>query len=97
MSITQQDVHTVARLARLELGDEAAQEMTEELGKIIAYVDKLSQVDTTGVPRTAHVIVDRAPLRQDVVRPGVDKAQALSQAPRSDDTGFLVPGFVDES
>jgi aspartyl-tRNA(Asn)/glutamyl-tRNA(Gln) amidotransferase subunit C len=97
MSISKQDVLTVARLARLALSEEGAQEMTAELSKILDYVDQLSEVDTSGVPRTAHVLVDRAPLRDDVVLPGVDKARALQQAPRSDAIGFLVPGFVDES
>ena len=97
MSISKQDVLTVARLARLDLGEQGALEMTQELSKIIKYVDQLSEVDTTGVPRTAHVLVERTPLREDEIRPGVGKADALSQAPRCDEIGFLVPGFVDES
>lgn len=97
MSISKEDVVTVARLARLELDPQSAEEMTAELSKILAYVDQLAEVNTEGVPKTAHVIIDRAPLRKDVVLPGVSKLDALSQAPRCDETGFLVPGFVDES
>ncbi len=97
MSISRQDVLTVARLARLELDSERVDRMTRELQKILSYVDQLAQVDTQGVAPTAHVTVDRAPLRPDEVRQSLDRAEVLAAAPRSDQGGFLVPGFVDES
>lgn len=97
MTITRKDVLAVARLAQLELSPDAIDAMTAELDQILGYIDKLGELDTEGVEPTAQVMVDRAPLRKDVVEKGLAKAEALSEAPRSDDVGFLVPGFVDES
>jgi aspartyl-tRNA(Asn)/glutamyl-tRNA(Gln) amidotransferase subunit C len=97
MSITKSEVLAVARLARLHLDGATAERMTAEMDAILAYVHKLDELDTRDVPPTAQVSVDAAPLRPDVVLPGVEKLLALAEAPRSDSVGFLVPGFVDES
>ncbi len=97
MSISEKDVLTVARLAKLDLTGDGVSQMTSELSKVLAYVDKLGELDTSDVPPTAQVTVERAPLRPDEPRDGVAKDDVLSEAPRSDEIGFLVPGFVDES
>ncbi len=95
MTITRQEVLAVAKLARLELDDSSADALTKDLDKILGYVAKLRELDTSNVPPTLQVTVDAAPLRPDVVQPGVSKEKALEQAPRADEIGFLVPGFVD--
>ena len=97
MSISEKEVLAAARLARLELDPKDVTPLTLELTKILTYVDQLSQLDTTGVPRTTQIGIPSAPLRPDRVEPSVSKAEVLAAAPRSDDTGFLVPGFVDGS
>ena len=48
------------------------------------------------VPPTAHVQLDRMPLRADEPRPGLTHEEALAQAPRVEGEGFAVPAFVDE-
>ncbi len=97
MTITREEVLTIASLARLEVSDEAVEKLTAELGRFLDYVTRLDELDTTDVPPTAQVTVDSAPLRPDTRTPGLSKEAALGQAPRADDIGFLVPGFVDES
>jgi len=97
MAISATEVLVAARLARLELDPSEVELLTAELQKILTYVDQLSQLDTTGVPRTMQVESPSAPLRPDVVQPSLDKAEVLASAPRADDVGFLVPGFVDGS
>ena len=97
MTITLKEVQTVAGLARLSLSDSHAESLTHELSKILEYVVKLDELDTSNVEPTSQVTVMSAPLRTDVVRPGLDRSDALAGAPRSDETGFLVPKFVDES
>lgn len=97
MSISEKEVLAAARLARLALDPRDVARLTEDLKKILTYVDQLSELDTTGVPRTTQVGAPSAPLRPDVVVPGADKAEVLARAPRADETGFLVPGFVDGS
>lgn len=95
MSISKKEVLTVASLARLEVDDQRAEELTVELSKILEYVKKLDELDTRDVPPTAQVSVEQAPLRPDVRRPGLTREEALSQAPRVSEVGFLVPGFVE--
>lgn len=97
MTITREEVLTIASLARLEVGDDEASRLTTELGRFLDYVRMLDELDTTDVPPTGQVTVDSAPLRPDVVVRGLAKDDALGQAPRADEIGFLVPGFVDES
>lgn len=97
MSISAEEVLKAAKLARLELAPDSVNQLTEELQKILTYVDQLAELDTKDVPRTMQVGTPSAPLRPDVVAPGAEKGEVLAAAPRSDEVGFLVPGFVDGS
>ncbi len=85
----------LAKLASLSLSDDEADRLTSDLARIAAYVEQLDSLDTEGVPPTAHVRLERMPLRQDAVAPGLSHDEALSQAPRSEDGGFAVPAFVE--
>jgi aspartyl-tRNA(Asn)/glutamyl-tRNA(Gln) amidotransferase subunit C len=96
MAITRQDVLHVAKLARLELDDSEVERMAVDLGRILEYVEELGTVDTERVPPMDHLAVGAAPLRPDLLLPGVDRETALAQAPRQEDGGFRVPAFVDE-
>jgi aspartyl-tRNA(Asn)/glutamyl-tRNA(Gln) amidotransferase subunit C len=94
--LTEADVLKVARLARLELQPEEVARMAAELSAIVGYVQQLSELDTSDVPPTAQVHVDRMALRDDVPRPCLTHEEALADAPRAAHDGFAVPGFVDE-
>jgi aspartyl-tRNA(Asn)/glutamyl-tRNA(Gln) amidotransferase subunit C len=85
----------VATLSSLSLTDAEASKMTDEIGAILKYVDELATLDTSNVPPTAHVQLERTAWRPDDVLPGVPHDEALSQAPRKAQGGFAVPGFVD--
>lgn len=89
-------VRHVAKLASLSLSEEEAARFAGELAKIVAYVAQLDALDTSGVPPTAHVLLDRMPLRPDEPRPCLGHDDALAQAPRVEGEGFAVPAFVDE-
>ncbi len=96
MAITKETVLHVARLARLDLEPEEVVVMQRDLAKILAYVEELNQLATDGVPETANVAAERAPLRADLVVPGLATDAALAEAPRRGGGGFAVPGFVDD-
>ncbi|MGD0526442.1 MAG: Asp-tRNA(Asn)/Glu-tRNA(Gln) amidotransferase subunit GatC [Polyangiaceae bacterium] len=89
------DIHHVARLASLSLGEDEAARFQGDLAKIVAYVAQLDELDTADVPPTAHVQLDRLPLRDDQMRPCLSHEDALSQAPSVDGEGFAVPTFVE--
>lgn len=94
--ITTEEVRRIAGLAHLALSPEEAARMTRELGSILTYVRQLEAIDVTGVPPTAHVQIERLPLRADELQGGLEHEQALAEAPRVAQDGFAVPAFVDE-
>lgn len=96
MAITREAVLHVARLARLELEPDEVTRMQRDLDNILGHVAQLGQLATDGVPETAHVAAERAPMRADELLPSLDAEAALGEAPRHTGTAFAVPGFVDE-
>ncbi|HBK79318.1 MAG TPA: Asp-tRNA(Asn)/Glu-tRNA(Gln) amidotransferase GatCAB subunit C [Nitrospinae bacterium] len=67
MAISREDVLHVSRLARLDLSEADVDKLTGELGSILEYVSKLDELDTEGVPPTAHVLDISNVFREDVV------------------------------
>jgi aspartyl-tRNA(Asn)/glutamyl-tRNA(Gln) amidotransferase subunit C len=94
--ITTDDVAHVARLARLELTDEELVTYTEQLAGILAHADDVASLDTAGVPATAHPLPLQNVLRDDVIRPGVDRDEVLAAAPAVEDFRFKVPPILGE-
>jgi aspartyl-tRNA(Asn)/glutamyl-tRNA(Gln) amidotransferase subunit C len=93
-SFDRKTVDHVAKLACLSLSEEQANALTEDVARIVAYVEELAAVDTTDVPPTAHVQLERLPLRDDEIRAGLTHEESLAQAPRVEEGGFAVPTFV---
>jgi aspartyl-tRNA(Asn)/glutamyl-tRNA(Gln) amidotransferase subunit C len=85
----------VAKLASLSLAEAEVDRFAAELARVVAHVEQLEAIDTRDVPPTAHVQVERIPLRRDEVTPGLSHDQALSQAPEVEADGFAVPAFLE--
>jgi aspartyl-tRNA(Asn)/glutamyl-tRNA(Gln) amidotransferase subunit C len=85
----------VAKLASLSLAEAEVDRFVGELARIVGYVEQLETLDTRDVPPTAHVQVERIPLRRDEVTPGLSHDQALAQAPQVEADGFAVPAFLE--
>lgn len=86
----------LARLARLDLSADETERLTRDLGRILTYMRALEELDVSGIPPTAHVQIDRLPLRPDEIEPSLPRELALREAPAIDADGFAVPAFVDE-
>jgi aspartyl-tRNA(Asn)/glutamyl-tRNA(Gln) amidotransferase subunit C len=97
MVITRETVLHVAKLARLELAESEVERLGRDLDGILEYVKLLSDLDTEGVPETAHVAAAGMPLRRDQPEPSLPNEAALAEAPRQAGGSFAVPAFVDES
>ena len=93
--ITSEEVHRVARLARLSLGDIEAQRLTGELDQILGYVEALAEIDTRGIEPTAHVIPLATPLRDDEPEPGIAPELAVANAPEAIGSAFAVPKVIE--
>ena len=78
---TRKDVAAIAALAQLDLAPAELDMFTRQLGDILAYADQVRQIDTTGVPPTASVLTRHPSDRADEVRPSLDSATALANAP----------------
>ena len=77
------DVAYVAELARLDLTDEEKAVFQPQLENIVKYVEKISSVNVDGVPPTLHGHAVVNALREDEVRPSMDREEALAKATSS--------------
>jgi aspartyl-tRNA(Asn)/glutamyl-tRNA(Gln) amidotransferase subunit C len=89
--ISEDDVRYVAKLARLRIEQDEATRMTGELARILAHIDKMSELDLSDVPPTAHVLDVVNVTREDRERPGLSRDDALRNAPAVADECFRVP------
>jgi aspartyl-tRNA(Asn)/glutamyl-tRNA(Gln) amidotransferase subunit C len=94
MALTRDEVLHVANLARLSLAPEEIELFTRQLNDILAYVEKLQELDTTGVDPLAHVIPVFNVFREDVVSQGLDRDTALNNAPAREEGVFVVPRII---
>ena len=94
MALTREEVLHVAELARLSLGPEEVELFTRQLNDILAYVEKLQELDTSGVAPLAQVIPIFNVFREDEVKEGLTLEEALENAPAREDSNFLVPRII---
>jgi aspartyl-tRNA(Asn)/glutamyl-tRNA(Gln) amidotransferase subunit C len=79
--LTRDEVAAIAALAHLELDASEVDLFARQLGEVLAYAAEVQQIDTTGVAPTASVVTRHAADRPDAVRPSLDRAEALANAP----------------
>jgi aspartyl-tRNA(Asn)/glutamyl-tRNA(Gln) amidotransferase subunit C len=94
--ISMQDVEHVARLARLELSAAEKERMRRELDGILAYIDKLRALDTSGIAPTSHAVPVTNVMRDDVERPSLPQDEMLANAPDRQGDLFRVPKIIEE-
>jgi aspartyl-tRNA(Asn)/glutamyl-tRNA(Gln) amidotransferase subunit C len=81
----------VARLARLELGDEEVERMAAELSKVLDHIEKIGELDLEGVEPTSHLVEVVNALRADEPVACLPRDVALAAAPERLEGGFGVP------
>ncbi|MBR4604202.1 MAG: Asp-tRNA(Asn)/Glu-tRNA(Gln) amidotransferase subunit GatC [Kiritimatiellae bacterium] len=89
------DVAYVAELARLELSDEEKAVFQPQLENIVKYVEKISEVDVTGVAPMMHGRELVNSFREDTVRESLEREKALANAPARVGDEFLLPKIVE--
>jgi aspartyl-tRNA(Asn)/glutamyl-tRNA(Gln) amidotransferase subunit C len=94
--ITREDVEHVAELARLELTSTEKERFIAQLNDILTYFEKLDELDTSYVEPTSHVIPMSNVFRDDEVRPSLDRAMVLQNAPEESHFFFKVPRIIEE-
>jgi aspartyl-tRNA(Asn)/glutamyl-tRNA(Gln) amidotransferase subunit C len=94
--ITRDDVAHVADLARLSLTDEELDLFTVQLAAVLDHAEDVEALDTEGVPPTSHPLPLVNVLREDLVRPSLDRGEVLAAAPAVEDHRFRVPPALGE-
>ena len=96
MSVTSEEVKKIAYLARLHLDDSEAGKMAEDMNAILAYVEKLSEVDTEGVSELAWYEGKRTPVPNPMRFKRFEHvAEAMQNAPQSEGNFFIVPKVIE--
>ncbi len=95
MSLTDEDVNHVARLARLALTDEERRKYLGQLTRILAHIQKLTAYDTKDVPPTSHIVPLNNVWRPDEAKPFANIEGILANAPEREDTFFKVRKVIE--
>jgi len=95
--IDAEQVRKVAKLARLALSEAEIEEFTGQLGAILGYVEKMNELDTTGVEPLAHCLPISNVFRTDEVRESLGTDKTLANAPDRDGSFFKVPKILEDS
>jgi aspartyl-tRNA(Asn)/glutamyl-tRNA(Gln) amidotransferase subunit C len=95
MKITEVEVAHVAKLARLELTNAEKATFTGQMDAILAYVEKLNELDTTGIIPTAHAVPMENAFREDEITHSIGIDKALANAPDRAENFFRVPKVIE--
>ncbi|MCI8517182.1 MAG: Asp-tRNA(Asn)/Glu-tRNA(Gln) amidotransferase subunit GatC [Hungatella sp.] len=93
--ISDETIEYVGILAKLELSPREREEAKKDMGRMLDYIDKLNELDTSGVEPMSHVFSMNNVFREDVVTNGDDREQMLKNAPEQKDGAFKVPKTVE--
>lgn len=98
MKLTEQQVLYVAGLANLTLTEEETHKYAHDLSDILTHIEKLNELDTTGVEPMAQVLFEEgetASLRPDEPHKPLSNAEALANAPLAGQGYFKVPRVIE--
>jgi len=94
MEVNDALVDKLAHLARLKFDASEKEEIKKDLQKMIAFVEKLNELDTTGVEPLLHMRDEINVLRQDEIKGSISREDALKNAPVHDEQFFKVPKVI---
>ena len=89
------DLSRAVKLARIELTPEEEQRLAPQLGEVLQYVEKLNELDVSGVEATAHATPLSDVMREDEPRESLSQEDALRNAPKTANGLFVVPKIVE--
>jgi aspartyl-tRNA(Asn)/glutamyl-tRNA(Gln) amidotransferase subunit C len=96
MKIDNETVDKIAHLARLEFENEAKDQIIKDMNNMLAFVDKLNEIDTSQIEPLIYMSDEINVLRADVVKQEITQAEALKNAPKHDSDYFKVPKVIEK-
>jgi len=95
MKIDKETLQKIAHLARLEFDEKDAEKMMQDMTNMVNFVEKLNEVDTTGIEPLTTMSHEINALREDEVKPHLGIEEALKNAPKKDADYFRVPKVLE--
>ncbi|MEK6796467.1 MAG: Asp-tRNA(Asn)/Glu-tRNA(Gln) amidotransferase subunit GatC [Spirochaetota bacterium] len=95
MEITKETIAKVAKLSRLELSGDEADKLTAQVKDIVAFVEKINELDTADVPPTYHAVDVHNIRRADANTPSLPTDTVSSLAPESENGAILIPQVIE--
>ncbi len=95
MPLDRNDILHLCRLSRLKPDEAILDEMTGQCSRILDYMNKLSEVDTSGVEPLYSPVTHECPFREDACIRRSDRQDIMANAPESDGVFFIVPRIVE--
>lgn len=95
MSVSIDQVRYIASLARLRFTEDEEERLAEEMNEILGYVEKLNELDTSGVPPMSHVLDLHNVVREDVAETRISRDEALKNAPDADSAYIRAPKVIE--
>ena len=93
--ISDETIEYVGILAKLELSEEEKEQAKKDMSGMLTFIDKLNELDTTGIEPMSHVFKVQNVFREDVVTNGDESEKTLKNAPGEKDNMFMVPKTFD--
>ena len=95
MKIDKDTLNKIAHLSRLEISEKDTDQILKDMNNIVAFVEKLNEVNTDGVEPLTTMSHEINALREDEVKPHLSHERALKNAPKKDDDYFRVPKVLE--
>ena len=95
MSLSDDQIRRIARLARIDIGQAESVEVRERLNRVLGLIDQLQAVDTSGIQPMSHALDVVQPLREDMVTETDQRAMCQAGAPAVEGGLYLVPKVIE--
>lgn len=92
--IDDETMENVCILAKLSLTEDEKEKAKEDMQKMLDYVEKLDELDTTGIEPLSHIFGDQNVFREDVVTNGDNSSAMLANAPKAKENQYQVPKTI---
>lgn len=93
--ISDETIEYVGILAKLELSGEEREAAKKDMGSLLDYIDKMNELDTTGVEPMSHIFPVDNVFREDIVLNGDERDKILQNAPAQKEGAFKVPKTIE--
>jgi aspartyl-tRNA(Asn)/glutamyl-tRNA(Gln) amidotransferase subunit C len=94
MKVSLEQVENIAKLARIYLTDQEKEKLSKELSKILSYVEKINELDTSNIEPTAHILDIHNVFREDIVKDSMPVKEVTDLAPKHQDNFIVVPKVI---